>query len=164
MLCLLFGSWILWFVGYPDQAVQRNHETCALAQELPDPANYAYALFSAARLSQLRRDANESSTLAEAAISLAREKGAVYYLAMATFIKGWARFWEGEQEEGMDQMHQGLTQLRAVGSEVTRPTFLSLLAESYGQIDRVEEGLTLIEEAWLIAGKSGQQYSEAELH
>ena len=41
---LSYAAWVLWSLGYPDQALQRSQEALTLAQELSHPHNLAPAL------------------------------------------------------------------------------------------------------------------------
>ena len=52
----------------------------------------------------------------------------------------------------------------ATGAKGTRPYFLGLLAEAYGKVGQVEEGLTVLAEALAAAHNSGERYYEAQLH
>src|SRR5688500_13138790 len=42
--CLSHAAWVLWAMGYPDQAVMRSQEALALAQELGQPFSLVQAL------------------------------------------------------------------------------------------------------------------------
>jgi predicted ATPase len=64
----------------------------------------------------------------------------------------------------MVQMRQGLTALQATGGDVRRPLFLALLAEAYGGIGQIEEGLNVLAEALAAAEKTGGRFYEAELY
>jgi predicted ATPase len=55
MHCLSYTAWTLWFLGYPDQALERMSAALALAQALPHSYSQAWALVPAAELSQHRR-------------------------------------------------------------------------------------------------------------
>jgi hypothetical protein len=48
--CLAVVAYVLWLLGYPDQALQRSHEALTLAQELAHPFSLGFALLWAARL------------------------------------------------------------------------------------------------------------------
>ncbi len=61
-------------------------------------------------------------------------------------------------------MCQGLSARQATGAELTRPYFLSLLAEMYGGIGQAEEGLNTLGEALAAVHKSGERHWEAELY
>src|SRR5262249_25253114 len=69
--CLAFLAWILWFLGYPNQALQRSHESLALAEGLAHPFSLTYALVFAAVFHLLRREEQLAQAQAEAALTLA---------------------------------------------------------------------------------------------
>jgi predicted ATPase len=79
-------------------------------------------------------------------------------------MRGWALAERGQKEEGIIQMRQGLTASRATGAELWRPSFLALLAETYGKVGQAEEGLPLLAEALAAIAKTGERYYEAELY
>ena len=54
--CRRRAALTLWYLGYPEQALERSHESIALAQELAHPYSLAYALYYAAVLHGLRRE------------------------------------------------------------------------------------------------------------
>ena len=164
MQCLNFVAWTLWCLGYPDQALQRSHEALTLTRELAHPASQAGAMYGATRLRQLRRDVHEAHELAEALITFATEERVPYYLAMGTFLGGWALFHQGQREDGIERMHQGLAAMRATGGEVTRPAYLALLAEACGKAEQAERGLPLLAEARAMTDENGQRYCDADFH
>jgi predicted ATPase len=162
--CLGYTAWTLWHLGYPEQALKRNHEVLALAQELSHPFSLAYALASAAWLHQYRREGQSSQERAEAIIALSVEQGFPFWSALGTIVRGWALAEQGQAEEGIGQMRQGLAALRVTGAEMFRPWFLTLLAEAYGKEGQTEEGLNALAEALVQVDKTGERYWEAELY
>jgi predicted ATPase len=50
--CRAYAAATLWWLGYPDQALQRSHEALTLARELAHPYSLGFALFFAAMLHQ----------------------------------------------------------------------------------------------------------------
>jgi predicted ATPase len=153
----------LWFLGYPDQAQQRSHEVLILAQELSHPFSLTYALDLAARLLSDRREGQAAQERAEAVIALSIEQGFQFYVAAGTIRRGWALAEQGQVEEGIAQMQQGLAAFRATRSEV-RPYLLALLAEAYRQGGQAEEGLAVLAEALALMDKSGERNYEAEMY
>ncbi len=45
-----------------------------------------------------------------------------------------------------------------------RPYYLALLAEAYGKVGQVEEGLSVLAEALALVDKTGERFYEAELY
>jgi predicted ATPase len=162
--CLSYAAYVLWTLGYPDQALQRSRAALALAQELSRPFNLAYALGRAARLHQLRREGQAGQERAEAMIVLSSEQGFPYWLAMGTILRGWVLAEQEKVEEGITQMRQGLAACRATGTELGRPRFLAMLAEAYGKVGQAEEGLSVLAEALAAVDKTGERWYEAELY
>ena len=78
----------LWYLGYPDQALQRSHKALTLAQELAHPFSLAFALVIAAWLHQFRREGQVAQERAEAAITLSTEQGFPFWLALGDYPAG----------------------------------------------------------------------------
>ena len=158
-----FAAWALWFVGLPDQALARITETVALARESSDPYGLAQALFFATMIHQLRQEPEQTQENAEAAIAVCRERGLVLYEAMATASRGWALVLQNRQEEGLEQLGEGLTNHRLTGAEVLLPHFLALLAEAFGKTNQVDAGLRILEEALGVVERNEEACYQAEL-
>ncbi|GAB3629702.1 guanylate cyclase [Pandoraea terrae] len=157
-------AWVLWHLGYPDQARARSQEALTQARKSPRPLSLALGLVFAAELHQYRRDAQLTRECAEAAITLSTERGFAFWLARGTILRGWALAQQGNSEEGTAQIRQGLSAYQATGAELARPYFLALLAETYGKAGQARAGLGVLAEALALAGNTGERYYEAELH
>jgi predicted ATPase len=162
--CHAYMAWTLWALGYPGQALQESDKGLTLARELAHPASLGGALNAAALLHQFRRERQAVREAAEAFMALAAEQGDAQRLARGTILRGWALFAQGQGTEGMVQMRQGLTALQATGGDVRRPLFLALLAEGYGGIGQIDEGLNVLAEALAAAEKTGGRFCESELY
>jgi len=158
------AAWALWFLGQPDQALNKIKEALTLARELTEPHGLAHALFFAAILYQLRREGPMAQEHAEAVISSSTEHGLVMYQAMATIVHAWALLKQGRTEQAIEQMRQGLAALQATGTERVRPHFLALLVEAMDADHQVEEGLRLLEEAQALIDGNSERYYQAELY
>src|SRR4029453_19622545 len=58
--CRSYAALALWWLGYPEQALQRSREALALAEELAHPHSTAYALCCTTVLHQYRREAQRA--------------------------------------------------------------------------------------------------------
>jgi predicted ATPase len=164
VVCRGFAAWALGMLGYPDQALQRSRETITLPQELSHPFSQAYALDFAARIHQFRREGQLTREQAQALIALSREQGFTQRLATGTIMWGWALTAQGQGEEGIAQMRQGLAAFRATGAELAQPYYLALLGEAYGELGQAGEGLKVLAKALATVHQTGEQFCEAELH
>jgi predicted ATPase len=162
--CLSYAAVVLWFLGYIDQALQKSHEALTLARDLSQPFSLAIASNFAAALHQHHREVQATQERAEALIVFSTEQEFPHWLAWGTMHRGWALVEQGQGEEGITQIRQGLAAYRATRAELWRPYFLALLAEAYGKVEQVEEGLALLAEALTMVNKSGERSHEAELY
>lgn len=161
---LTFLSWVLWLLGYLDQARQCNRDALIYAQHLGHPHSESFALGFSAWLQHLRRNPEALEAEAQALLAMARQHGFMQWLGVGTILRGWSRFSSGQGEQGIAQIRQTLTVYRAGGNELSLSYSLSLLAEAYGQMGENDSALTTIATALEIANTHDERYYEAELH
>jgi predicted ATPase len=154
----------LWLLGFPNQAMASMQAALAMAQQLAHPFSLTLALFWAAMLHHLRREAPLTQTRAEATMTIATDQGFSELFARVTPLRGWALTACGHGEEGRAQIQQGLAASQAIGSARDRPYNLALLAEASAQEGQTTEGLEALAEALATLPKSGARWWEAELH
>ena len=135
-----------------------------LAQQMAHPLSLAYALGMAAAFHQLRREWQTVRKHAEAAIRLALEQRFSFWMAWGAMLRGWALAQQGQAQEGMEQITQGLTAHRATGAKGGRSNWLALLAEAHGIMGQSEAGLTALTEALIFAETTGERLYEPELY
>jgi predicted ATPase len=162
--CRAYAALTLWVLGYPDQALERSHAALSRAQELSHPHSLAYALIFAAIFHQYRREGRLTQEWAEAVLSLSSEHGLTHLLALGSILRGWARAAQGQSEEGIAQICQGLASWQATGARGAGSLLLALLAEAYGQVGQVEEGLRVVAEGLVEVEYTGERRHEAELY
>jgi len=158
------AAWSLWFLGQPDQALERILEALTLARDLSEPHVVAHTLYFVAIVHLLRREPQLAREFAEASRDVSSEHGLVLYDASATIVLGWALSEQGMEEEGIEQMRQGIAAHEATGTEMARPLFLSLLGEALGKTHQTEEGLDLLEEALSLIHRKGERCYLPELY
>ena len=161
---LIYTALVLWHLGYPDQALQKSEAAHTLAQERSYPYSLATARVFSAMLHQLRWEVPLTHEWAEAGITLAREHGFQHCLGQGAVLQGWALAEQGQLEEGITQIHQGLSTCQAIGAGLLQSSYLVLLAEAYGKAGQAEEGLAALVEALTVVDKSGERFYEAELY
>jgi predicted ATPase/DNA-binding SARP family transcriptional activator len=161
--CLIHLALALFFLGYPDQALERTQDAIALAEDTSHPYTMAYALNMAAMFHSSRHETQLAQTRAEAALSISLEHGFPIWLTVGKILQGWALA-EGGLDEGLDQIHQGLASWQELGAEQGRSFFLSLYAEALEKNGRIEEGLHVISEALDAVQKNDERFNESELY
>jgi class 3 adenylate cyclase/predicted ATPase len=154
--CGGYGSWALWCLGFPTQALRRSQEMLALAQVLAHPYSLVQAQHYAAFLHQRRREALEVEALADAIVTLATAQEFPLWVGFGIFWRGWAQAAQGQPEEGLAQMHQGLAAFVATGQTVSQSAYLVVLAEAAEHAGQVAQGLQLLTEARAAFEASGR--------
>jgi predicted ATPase len=158
------GAWILWHLGYPDQARRMGQQALTLGETSSHPFSLGFALCYVAVFHQLCREAQRVAELAEAAVRLSTEQGFVLWLAIATVLRGWVLANQGQSEAGIAQMRQGLADYQAISADLSRSYLLALLAETYGEVGQPAQGMTLLAEALAVADRGDLRHYEAELY
>ncbi len=154
----------LWLLGYPDQGVERSLDALTLAEELSHPISMAHALSNALKFRLYRREVGAVQERVDTFLALSTEQNFVDYLALGTFMHGWAQAQNGQSEAGVAEMRQGIATTRAAGKGSEEANLLGALAETLGKTGAAEEGLRLLNEALAAGIDSGMTYWDAELH
>ncbi|AQV99212.1 hypothetical protein BJN34_35640 (plasmid) [Cupriavidus necator] len=156
-------SWILWYLGLPDQSRTRCEEALELARAAADPFGLALSLIFAAELYRRRDEVESSLGYADAAIAVSAERGFPLYQAWGTILRGWALAKLGKQEEGIAQMRRGLRAHRATKSALGRPSLLGLLADAYGKVGKFEFALRVLRHALALAERTEERFESPTL-
>jgi predicted ATPase len=151
-------------MGASAEARARNDESLALAQQLAHPNSLAFALLIAAQVEQLRLQELKVQVHAEAAVELSTEQGFQSSLANGWILRGWALAAEGNFDEGLEQLHQGLAAYRATGAAIFVTHFLGLLADALYRAGKAAEALPVLDEALQLAQDTQEGFYEAELY
>lgn len=155
---------VLWYLGYPDQAMARAQEAVTLASSLSNHFGQAASLSYLTMLYQFRRDWVAVQTTAQAAAHFCVEYEFPYYLAWANMMQGWAMTEQNQLEQGTLRMEQALGELQVLGAGLRRPYYLCLLAEAYRKAGRVADGLDVVTDALTQVREQKQHQFEAELY
>jgi class 3 adenylate cyclase/predicted ATPase len=161
--CRVQRGSVLWYLGYPDQALKSVEEAILLAQQLSHPYSLAVALEGATMVHQFCRDIQGTQQRAETVLTFAREQGFPVYSALATFYQGWTLVEQGLKQEGLNQLRQGIAAYRATGAELGLPYQLAVLAQVYGRTGHVQEALNTLTEALAAAERTSDRRWTAEL-
>ena len=159
-----FLAWDVWFLGYPDRAIQHSQTALTWAHEVIHPPSLAHALYFTSALHQFRREAPATQAQAAALMTLATEQGFALRLAQGTVLHGWALAMQGQNEAGIAQIRQGLTAALATGDNVYVLYFLGLLAEACGEGGHPAEGLNAMAKVAAVMDTSEARWYQAELY
>ncbi len=148
----------------PSQTDKLRWKEVSLSRRLSNLYSQAYAGEFMTSVSLLRGDWQAMQSQAEEQIAFCREHELPHLRALATFDHGYAIVRQGTIEEGIATMEKGLRAWRNVGAQIFLPDILTLLAESYAAMGRIEEGLALLAEAEQHAQKHSEGYCLSEVY
>jgi predicted ATPase len=152
---------VLWLLGYPEQALKVSEAAQSPARARPH--DLAFAFFLDMLVRQFRREIALTEQRAEQLKALADEHRLPQYRAWAGILHGWART-ASEPAQGVAEIRETLAAYERLGSQLSRPHFLGLLAEVLGNASRREEALLVADDALASAERTDERYYEAELH
>lgn len=161
---LTFSAWNLWYLGFPDQANKRSQNALALAKKISHPFSLAFTLSARSILGQFQHDVQLAEECADAAIKLSLDQGYPLYLARGTILQGWARTEQGNIDEGIAQLINGIATYQEAGAELGCSYFLALLAAARGRAGHPQVGLDAVADALAMTNRTGEHFYEAELY
>jgi predicted ATPase/DNA-binding SARP family transcriptional activator len=163
--CLAYSSWILWFLGYPDQALRQTREVITLARELEHPYSLGFALGIAGCVVHLRCGKYDAAMEeAETLLQLWEEQGFALYQAWGMCVKGRVLTEWGQMEEGIATLRKGVAACKSVGIIASHTQQLANFAEACRNAGQVEEGLDVVAEALALVEETGERHFEADLY
>jgi tetratricopeptide (TPR) repeat protein len=148
-----YSAYNLWFLGYPDRALERASIATAIAHKSGSKVNLSEVHYWASAVYELRRELDHMRERAEVSLAVSSEAGNRYFRALSEISLGWADAMAGDLEGGIARM------LRS-----RRPSTLALIATALGRMRRFDEGLRKIDESFAIIERTSSRQDEAEVH
>jgi class 3 adenylate cyclase/tetratricopeptide (TPR) repeat protein len=116
VVCRLFLAWALWYLGFPDRAVETMEAALCLGRQLPHASGLALVLDCRAVLHSLRREFDAAQRCAEEVIKLAEEYGLRQRLAEGTICLGFALVGMSKQSNEIERLRAGMDAWRYTGA------------------------------------------------
>jgi len=146
------SAFVLWMLGFPDRALERAN--AAVAVELEHPFTMAYALVHSAFLHLWRREPEVVRDRAAGVLDVVEEHEFPIWKAVGRCLLGAAEAAMDRQEEGLDQIREGMDLYQGLKTPpVFWPLLLYVQSGACVQAGQTAEGLALIEEAFEVAGR-----------
>jgi len=164
MACRAIGAHALWFMGYPDQALQWSQRAITLARDLAHLPTLVFALAHAGVLHYHRREPGVTARLAEEALALSMDHGLDFWKAFAGIVWGWSQVHQGRGFEIVEQMRRGLAAYRVTAGDLESPLWLAMIADAYRTVGAPDDALSAVREALKLVNTMDIRFEEAELH
>jgi predicted ATPase len=97
-------------------------------------------------------------------VAVAAEQGFPFWRPVGTIYRGWVKGKNGNVAEGISLLRSGSSAYRATAAEMWMPHHIALLARACEIAGKIEEAVTLLDEALQIAERTGERWLEAELY
>ncbi len=159
-----FMVYDLWYLGYPDQALQMAEASFAYATALDHPFSLNFALDFKSRLHRWRREPE----LVEASVDTQRKLWSDHEMQLAhaglMLDSAWVKAQRGDLERAIAEYQEGLTTWTSAGMTNHLTEFWSVLAEMHAQAGHVQQALDLLAATIDRIEATGERYHEAEVY
>jgi hypothetical protein len=152
-----------WARAEPDRARAVQAEALALADRFGRPFTAAQAATFSAALLVLDGQWAEAARLSTRVVDLSEEYGFPRWLGLALVSRGRARVEQGEGEQGLAEMREGLDLLKRADLRLGLSLWVSFHAGACLGLDRVDEGLAAADTGLTHCRDTGERLFEAEL-
>jgi predicted ATPase len=152
------SSFLLWFLGFPDRALERAKESVALSEKLHHPSSMAYAQFHKGILHLFRREIELALECAEAALDIAEEHEFQIWSAVSSCLRGAALAFMGQAEEGLKLIQQAINNYQQLKSPpIFVPILLTFEAGALALAGKPREGIDVLDGVMEIAEQSSRE-------
>ena len=158
---LSFRSWVRWFLGYPEAALMDADHAL---REIGQAATLMMALTCIGFHHRLSRNYVRAQSLLEELDTLAEAKGAAYWKATGTVLRGELFALTGKASVAAQTLPAGLTATRSTGATLYFPTYLSSLARAYEELGKFNDARRCIDEALTAVEATEERMLEAEIN
>jgi class 3 adenylate cyclase/predicted ATPase len=164
VMCRLYSAWAIWFLGFPDRALETMEAGLALSQRLSHAYSLAFAQNYTALLHCFRREFAAAHRCAEATVDLTREHRLPQWLAQTSICRGFALVGLGQPAQGIAELRAGVAAWKATGSRVLGTQWLGFLAEAHLRAGEFEDALAALGQAAETAAATDECHYQAELY
>ena len=146
VFALTQSSHVLWYLGYPDQALERCNEAIAKANELDRPYSQVLSRFIGALVNCQCGNVTETDNYSRSCIKIAEEYGIKMFIGEGTTFFGWSMLCKGQEAEAIRLMTE------TIDNRLRNNLFsgiwlhLSVLASACHKTGRTDAGLKAINE------------------
>jgi class 3 adenylate cyclase/tetratricopeptide (TPR) repeat protein len=161
---LSFRSGCVWQLGYT--AASRSDAELAVknARETGRATTLMYALLYAV-VDHIRcGNYAVAHTQVVELLALADERGAPFWKALGTAVRGWLFTETGKASDAVRAINSGITSLRSTGAALYEPWHLWYLAMAYADLGQLDDARRCIEDALDKVESSKEKWCEAEVH
>jgi predicted ATPase len=156
-----FRAWVLWLLGYPDDARADIESALINAREIGHAATLMYALYCSVGMDIYWGKYQDANALDDELGALAREKDAPFWKAAGTVLRGCIFSVTGNPSMAVDTITIGST---AWGATQWRTLYLPFLAKAHAERRQFDDAWRCIGEATIAVETTNERWLEAEVY
>ena len=160
---LTFRSLVLWVLGYPEAALADAHQALKDARAIGQAATLMYALHVPFPCIQCG-DYVRAKVLTDELITLANEKGALFWKALGMMNQACVLTLTGKAPDAIQMFTSGIAAYRSTGARIWRPLHLLYLARAYAELGQFDDAWRCIGEAMTAVETTKERWCEAEIN
>src|SRR4029453_6720770 len=160
---LMNVSWLLWTLGYPDQAIQTGNEAIAFSRALSQPFALAVALAWVGSMRTCCGQIGAIETLIQELSDVASKHQIAHWGARAIFLQGKLLFSKGPNGSGLALINRALDALRAAETRLAWTWMAAETVAEYLRMGDIEAGYKVLTEAFDLVERNEERNWEAEL-
>jgi class 3 adenylate cyclase/predicted ATPase len=161
---LVFRSWALWLLGYPEAALRDADDALRNAREMGQAVTLMFALCNASIPYALCGSCAVAAALDQELVALAEDKGSLYWKAYGMASQGCVLALTGRASDAAEMLGLGMTAMRTTGATLNAPFDLLHFARAHAELGQFEAAWRCIGEAMTAAETTKQTWCEAEIH
>jgi predicted ATPase len=154
----------LWILGYPKAALADTAHVLKDAREIGQAATLMHALCFTLHSLIHCRNYTEANAQCDELLTLADEKGSLFWKALGTVLQGCVFGLTGKASDAVQMITSGVAAVRSTGQTLWMPLFLSFLARTYVDLGQFDDAWRCIGEAMAAIETTKERWCEAEVN
>jgi predicted ATPase len=163
VVTLVYRSWSLWALGYPEAATTSAEQALSAARE----SGFAGLLMQTISITvgiQLNCGNYEvAEAQSDELTALAEEKGLIFWKAVGMIVRSAYLALTGKASDALAISRSVISAYRSTGSTIFLPLWFSFLARACGEVGQFDEAWNYIGEAITAIETTKEVWSEAEV-
>jgi predicted ATPase len=161
---LVYRSWALWMLGYPDAALADADHAVSNAREIDQAATLMFALCNVSFVHTLCGNYPAADDLATELTDFADEKSAVAWKAGGMLDHGYVLLLTGKAADAVDTITSGRTALQSMGSALIQSVYLTYLGMAYAELGKMDHAWRCIGETMTAVDTTNERLFEVEVN
>jgi predicted ATPase len=161
---LSFRSVALWALGYPEAALADAEHALKYAREISQAATLMYALTCTLMTLTLCRNYTTANASFHELVTLADERGIVFWKALGMCVQGCGLALTGKAAEAIQAITSGVAALQKTGATMWGPLSLSYLAKVQAELGQIDDASRCIGKAMTAMETTKERLWEAEVN